>query len=733
MTNDTTGKQHTNKKNIVDTMANIDMPEIDANAKKRAVNLAMAEFNAQLKEDAQKNNTNKRQGFWSWLRPTDNNNINVSRKSLMAILNNKVLYSGAATLSLALVGSFLFYQTDNPTQITISPEDIEELAVVKENASLSAQKKTDSDSISKAEAEVISSLVVPAPVEATNETAQVIASNVGKARASETLPKESMQLADTAMAKPQIPVAEAKRKQLVASAASPQVLSRAAPATFSAEIDRRVDTLPPQSAQPKGRDRFEHVEENPIKLVSKEPVSTFSVDVDTVSYSFIRRQLNQGVLPQKDAIRIEEMVNYFDYSYSLPESKQQPFKPSIIVQPSPWSAGKQLVHIGIKGYDIPASQQPRSNIVLLLDVSGSMNSADKLPLVKQSMNLLLNSLQADDTVAIVVYAGAAGKVLEPTPVKEKQKILDALARLSAGGSTAGGQGIKLAYELAEANFNKNSVNRIILATDGDFNVGINNREELKGFVERKREKGIFLSVLGFGQGNYHDHMMQSLAQNGNGIAAYIDSLSEAQKVLVDEATSTLFPIAKDVKLQLEFNPQVISEYRLIGYETRHLKQQDFNNDKVDAGDIGAGHSVTAIYEVTPVNSKAQLIDAPRYSGNVLSMAKQSSEIDVTTNKELGFLKIRYKLPQQGQSKLITQAIYPMNSGQGDISSTLKRDANFATAVAAFSQRLKGGKYIGAYSYDNIIDLAQANKGEDIFGYRSEFIQLVRKAKTASAL
>ena len=364
-----------------------------------------------------------------------------------------------------------------------------------------------------------------------------------------------------------------------------------------------------------GRDKFEKFDVNPVKQVADEPVSTFSADVDTASYSFVRRQLNAGRLPQKDSVRVEEMINYFDYAWPAANSAKAPFKPTVVVSDSPWGKGRKLVHIGIKGYEISRDDAPGANLVLLLDVSGSMDSPDKLPLAVQSMELLLSSLKPTDTVGIVVYAGAAGTVLEPTPVKDKQKILAALRDLRPGGSTAGAEGIERAYQLAEAHFRKGGVNRILLATDGDFNVGIASTNELKGFVERKREKGIFLSVLGFGQGNYRDELAQALAQNGNGVAAYIDTLGEAQKVLVQEAGASLFTIAKDVKLQVEFNPATVAEYRLVGYETRALKREDFNNDAVDAGDVGSGHTVTAIYEITPVGSEARMVDPSRYEKN----------------------------------------------------------------------------------------------------------------------
>ena len=306
--------------------------------------------------------------------------------------------------------------------------------------------------------------------------------------------------------------------------------------------------------------------ENAFKVVREAPVSTFSVDVDTASYSFVRAALNRNVLPQLAAVRTEELVNYFPYAYELPPSAAEPFRVAAAVFPSPWSQGRKLMRIGIKGYEIQSATRPRANLVLLIDTSGSMNAPNRLPLVKQSLSMLLSQLAPTDRVAIVTYAGNAGTALEPTPVSEKAKIAGVIERLEAGGSTAGGEGIRQAYALAEQNFDAGGVNRVILATDGDFNVGITDRNELKGFVERQRGKGIFLSVLGFGMGNYNDALMQALAQNGNGVAAYIDTINEARKVLVEEATSTLFPIAKDVKIQVEFNPATVAEYRLVGYE-----------------------------------------------------------------------------------------------------------------------------------------------------------------------
>ena len=478
-----------------------------------------------------------------------------------------------------------------------------------------------------------------------------------------------------------------------------------------------ADVITPAPIQT-DREEFANYETSNIQFVNDNPVSTFSADVDTASYSLIRNQLNNGYLPKPQAVRIEELINYFDYNYPLPDKISQPFSSNISVMDSPWNAEKKLVHIGIKGYEIASEKQPDSNLVFLLDVSGSMGQANKLPLVKQSLNLLLDTLKPSDTISIVVYAGAAGAVLEPTKVKEKTKILTALRNLQAGGSTAGGAGIRLAYQLAEQHFHKDAVNRIIIATDGDFNVGQQSNEDLKTLVERKRDSGIFLSVLGFGRGNYQDDMMQSLAQNGNGVAAYIDTLSEAKKVLVDEASSTLFTIAKDVKLQVEFNPATVSDYRLVGYETRALKKEDFNNDKVDAGDIGAGHTVTAIYEITPRDASKQSVDASRYSTN------QKTLTQTTDATEYGFLKIRYKLPDQSTSRLIET---PINTS----TSAGSTDANFSIAVAGFGQLLTNSKHTGDLSYDDIIQSAQSSTGKDLFGYRSEFIQLVRMAKIAN--
>jgi Ca-activated chloride channel family protein len=486
------------------------------------------------------------------------------------------------------------------------------------------------------------------------------------------------------------------------------------------------NSAPGVSEQPvpaeENRDQFEAFVPNSVKQVAVEPVSTFSIDVDTASYSFVRRSLLAGRMPPKDAVRVEEMINYFPYAYPRPESAAVPFQPTVTVTSSPWKPTNKLVHIGIKGYEIAAKERPRANLVLLIDVSGSMAPEDRLPLLKNALRMLLGELKPDDTVGIVTYASQSGVALEPTRVAERGKIINVLERLIALGSTDGGTGLQDAYRLAEMHFDKNAVNRIILATDGDFNVGITDHEQLKRFIEAKRQTGIYLSVIGVGHDNYNDRLMQALAQNGNGVAAYVDTLSEARKVLVDEASSSLFPIAKDVKIQIEFNPARVAEYRLIGYETRALKREDFNNDKVDAGDIGSGHTVTAIYEITPVGAP-KFVDDLRYQKPEAQPASPSG-----AGGELGFLKIRYKLPAEETSKLITAPIAG-GSERPDIQAA-PEDVRFSIAVAAFGQLLRGEPYTGGFGFDDVIALAQTARGADLFGYRAEFLNLVRLAKSA---
>ena len=487
---------------------------------------------------------------------------------------------------------------------------------------------------------------------------------------------------------------------------------------------RLLDELVERPYPEQGRDRFAEFDPNPVKVVVEEPVSTFSIDVDTASYSFVRASLNDGHLPEKDAVRPEELINYFPYDYAPPESRDTPFATHVALMPAPWNHANRLLHIGIKGYELDQGTAPRANLVFLIDTSGSMDEPNKLPLLISSFRLLLNALSPDDRVAIVTYAESAGVALPPTRVAERAGILAALERLEAEGSTAGAEGIQQAYRLAEQHMAEDGVNRVILATDGDFNVGITDPEELEDYIAHKRSSGVFLSVLGFGMGNYDDALMQRLAQSGNGNAAYIDTLSEARKVLVEEATSTLFPIAKDVKIQVEFNPALASEYRLIGFETRMLAREDFRDDKVDAGEIGAGHTVTAIYEVTPVGSGAERVATLRYQDK---RAEPKAEFD----DELAFLKIRYKLPDSETSTLIARPVTAADAFESV--DEAPRDVRFSAAVAAFGQLLRGGRYTGDFGYDDVIALAQDARGDDPFGYRNEFISLVRLAQSLGPL
>ena len=466
------------------------------------------------------------------------------------------------------------------------------------------------------------------------------------------------------------------------------------------------------------RDKFAEVKSNSVVTTAVQPVSTFSVDVDTSGYSSLRRSLNQGILPDHEAVRIEEMVNYFPYGYKGPNNATEAFKANVTVTPTPWNQNTKLLHVGIKGYDLPAAEQKSANLVFLIDVSGSMDEADKLPLLKSSFRLLVNTLKPTDTVSIVTYAGDAGIVLEPTKASEQIKILNAIDNLQPGGSTSGEAGINAAYQLASRAFVKDGVNRIMLATDGDFNVGAASDEDLKKLVEEKRKTGVFLSILGFGQGNYQDNLMQTLAQNGNGIAAYIDTLSEAEKVLVQEATSSLFTIAKDVKIQVEFNPARVSEYRLIGYETRALANEDFNNDRIDAGDIGSGHTVTAIYEMTMKGAPGQTNDPLRYQ------TQSDAKIQDSTG-EYAFVKIRYKVPTEATSRLVTQPVTDENAVT-DINAA-PEDVRFGIAVSAFGQKLRDEDQVANYSMTEVEALAASAKGTDAYGYRGEFMKLVRLA------
>ncbi len=460
------------------------------------------------------------------------------------------------------------------------------------------------------------------------------------------------------------------------------------------------------------RENYEDVDAGRFLLVGEAPVSTFSADVDTASYSNMRRILRNCQLPQRGALRTEELINYFSYDYAAPEDRSEPFAPSVWLTPTPWNSATQLLHVGIRGFDEVKAEQPLLNLVFLIDVSGSMRSQDKLPLVQASLRLLVNEMRPQDRISIVTYAGHSGVLLQPTQARHRGQILRAIDGLSAGGSTAGAEGLRTAYALAEQNFDDTRVNRIILASDGDFNVGMSDPDAMRDFIAHKRETGIYFTYLGYGTGNYNDVMAQRLAQAGNGNAAYIDSISEAQKVLVDEMRATLFPIANDVKFQVEFNPAVVAEYRLIGYETRALNREDFNNDEVDAGDIGNGHTVTALYEIVSVGSEATHYDPLRY-GDVTPAEANPQEI--------AFLRMRYKLPGEDESNLMERPIYAREA-IADLDDA-SDDVRFAAAVAAMGQYLRNDPYLPDYSIQDIRDLAQSARGDDPRGLRAEFVQL----------
>jgi Ca-activated chloride channel homolog len=457
---------------------------------------------------------------------------------------------------------------------------------------------------------------------------------------------------------------------------------------------------------------FPTADVNPVKVTAEEPVSTFSIDVDTASYAVVRSSLMNGMLPPPEAVRVEEMVNYFPYNYPAPDAADAPFRSTVTVMQTPWNPGTRLVHIGLQGRLPALADRPPLNLVFLIDTSGSMDEPNKLPLLKQSLKLMLAELRPEDQVAMVAYAGSAGTVLEPTKAGERAKIIAALDNLAAGGSTAGAEGLALAYNVAETMAADGEVSRVLLATDGDFNVGIDDPDGLEAYIAKKRDTGVYLSVLGFGRGNLDDATMQALAQNGNGTAAYIDTLNEARKVLVDQLTGALFPIANDVKIQVEWNLAAVAEYRLIGYETRALNREDFNNDKVDAGEIGAGHSVTAIYEITAPGSKALRNDPLRY-GNAAEFEGEAAE--------LGFLRLRYKTPGTDTSALIET---PITAG-GEPSD----DARFAASIAGFGQLLTGSVYLNDWGWDDAVNLANGARGDDPFGYRIEAINLMRMAKS----
>ncbi len=476
-----------------------------------------------------------------------------------------------------------------------------------------------------------------------------------------------------------------------------------------------------QTVESLNSEKYAHFADNGIQLVTQNPVSTFSIDVDTGSYSNARRMLNAGQLPRKDAVRVEEFINYFSYEEQPLADTDAPFSVFTEVGPSPWNKNTHLMRVSLKATALQKNELASNNLVFLVDVSGSMHSADKLGLLKKSLKLLGRQMGKNDRITIVVYAGASGMALETTAGNETLKIEQAINALEAGGSTNGAAGIQLAYQAAQEAFIKAGNNRVILATDGDFNVGTVDHNALMDLIEKQTEQGIYLTTLGFGTGNYNDHLMEQLADHGNGNYAYIDNLMEAKKVLVDEMGATLQTVAKDVKIQVEFNPEQISEYRLIGYENRQLEREDFNNDRVDAGEIGAGHSVTALYEVS-MHASSGRIDPLRYAGQPdihIDSQQQSSE--------LAYVKLRYKTLESNQSSLLTFPV-KLENVKDKLDQT-SHNFRFASAVAAFGQKLRGGKYLDHYTYQDIRQLAQQSRGQDKHGLRSNFLQLVGLTET----
>jgi Ca-activated chloride channel family protein len=668
-------------------------PDARAEAKKRALSAGMAAFEAAQAQAAQKSAA-----------ATKGNRKGQRLTSIISILKGNWIMDmrlPIGTAAIALLVLPLGYQLYTSTSMT---------------PGLSTPTQTAANTNQPPEA------VAPLPPAITpNTTTPVSPDPLGAASKEAEAPAAAVQGAPAVQQAPMpAPADEVRLRQEAAPqfGNSMAMAPPAAPITAlpTGALARNSDSYMLAAPAEASGDQFTSFEEQRLKVAAEEPVSTFSIDVDTASYSYVRRSLEEGYVPEPDAVRVEELLNYFPYDYAPAASAEQPFQPTMAVFPTPWNPKTQLLEIGIKGYVPPAGEDKPSNLVFLIDTSGSMDEPDKLPLLQRAFGLLVDQLSGNDTVSIVAYAGSAGVVLEPTKATDKAKILAALDQLYAGGSTAGAEGIELAYKLAEQAKVAGGTNRVILATDGDFNVGIDDPEKLEDFIKAKRDSGVTLSVLGFGMGNLDDVTMQALAQNGNGNASYISNFREAQKVLVEEMGSTLHMIAKDVKIQVEFNPAVVSEYRLIGYETRALNREDFNNDAVDAGDIGAGHTVTALYEITPVGSGGELVDPLRYGGEAAPAGG---------SEEIAFLKMRFKLPDSDVSQLIEQPVTP--SVVYDDISAASDDARFAAAVAAFGQKLKGSDYVRGMSWDAIRALAQSGKGADESGYRAEFIQLLKTA------
>jgi Ca-activated chloride channel family protein len=673
--------------NELKRLSGLQAPSPSAEAKARALAAAMQAFD-------EKNFTTASQGSESRLRLTDRV-LKIWRETMQKKLLATPAIAGLVALPIAGYATFYLMEesplnfggsqvTDDPVvrQDATSTEPAKEKKADAESNSLDALTRLQALPESPPKAEAPANSAAPPPAALSRDVSGLVA----------PAPAEPQQ----------------------APAGAVPGTTAASKMTADQSAGAPIDILPQAE---ENRDRFEEFKTNPVRSAATDPVSTFSIDVDTASYSLVRRSLKEGILPQPDTVRVEEMVNYFPYDWKGPDTASTPFNSTVTVMPTPWNGHTKLMHVAIQGFDVQPAEQPKANLVFLLDVSGSMNEPDKLPLLQSAFRLLVSKLRPDDTVSIVTYAGEAGTVLMPTKVSERAKILSAIDNLQPGGSTAGEAGIKEAYKLAEQSFVEGGVNRVMLATDGDFNVGQTDDDDLKRIIEEKRKSGVFLSVFGFGRGNLNDQMMQTIAQNGNGTAAYIDTLAEAEKVLVQDASSTLFPIAKDVKIQVEFNPAVISEYRLIGYETRALAREDFNNDRVDAGEIGSGHSVTAIYEITPKGAP-QEIDDLRYGE-----ASTHDPDGVANAGEYAFVKIRYKLPSEDVSKLIETPVTKANEVPSF--DAAGADQRFSVAVAAFGQKLRGADQTASFGYDRIMEIATASRGTDPYGYRSEFLSLVR--------
>ncbi|RWM11040.1 VWA domain-containing protein [Mesorhizobium sp.] len=702
--------------NELERLRDIAVPAPDGEAKARAFAAAMRAF------DMDEKFSTAPQGSAAGLRLTER-----ARKLWREIMQRKLIATPAITALVALpIAGYAAFEMlkEQPPVIggngkvteTVSDKPVARKPALVQpsiNKPLTVapakEKKTDADSEDRLKDEAEVAPVSP-PKPAT-EVDSLVKQEMAPDALPAPAPAESSQLASGGRANAQAPAAAMRSAQAPAGAvAGPKLMVQPAPMP--------ADQMQPQE---ENRDRIETFKTNPVHGTAQDPVSTFSIDVDTASYSFVRRSLKEGTLPDPDTVRVEEMVNYFPYDWKGPDSAATPFNSTVTVMPTPWNGRTKLMHVAIKGFDVKPAEQPKANLVFLIDVSGSMDEPDKLPLLKSAFRLLVSKLKADDTVSIVTYAGNAGTVLMPTKAAEKQKILSAIDNLEPGGSTAGEAGIKEAYKLAQQSFVKDGINRVMLATDGDFNVGQTDDDDLKQLIEKERKTGVFLSVFGFGRGNLNDQMMQTIAQNGNGTAAYIDTLAEAEKVLVEDASSTLFTIAKDVKIQVEFNPAKVSEYRLVGYETRALKREDFNNDRVDAGEIGSGHSVTAIYEITPKGSGAEQVDPLRYG---------QAKVDnggVANADEYAFVKIRYKLPNEDVSKLITTPVTAVNEVPSF--DEAGSDQRFSVAVAAFGQKLRDEDQTANFDYDRILEIANAARGADPFGYRAEFLSLVRLASS----